>query len=77
MPVRSIKDKSGNVCTLLDTQQEPWIRYCTRVLNLQSHFDLEELQKVQQKSLRPELEELPSKELIGIILKTKNEKDSG
>ena len=31
-----------------------------RVLNLQSQFDMEELQRVQQRPLRPELEELPS-----------------
>lgn len=62
---------------MLNAQQEPWIRHFTRVLNLESHFDLEELQRVQQKFLRPKLEELPSKELIGAILKTKNEKDSG
>ena len=37
-----------------------------KILNLQSWFDLDELQRVQQRSLRPELEELPFKdELVG------------
>ena len=37
-----------------------------KILNLQSWFDLDELQRVQQRSLRLELEELPCKdELVG------------
>ena len=80
IPVRSslVKDENGNICATLDAQQEQWIRHFTKVLNLQSQFDMEELQKVQQRSLRSELEELPSKEeLVGAILKTKNGKASG
>ena len=63
MPVSSsvVKDESGNIYTMFEVQQEQWIRHFTRVLNLQSHFDLEELKNVQQKFLRPELEELSSK----------------
>ena len=39
---------------------------------------MEELQRVQQRPLRSELEELPSKEeLVGAISKTKNGKASG
>ena len=35
-----------------------------------SQFDMEKLQRVQQRLLRPELEELPSKEeLLGSVMK--------
>ena len=50
-------------------------KHFTRILNLQSHFDLEELQGVQQRPLKPKFDELPSKEELA-ILKAKNGKTS-
>ena len=73
-----MKDENGNVCTTVEAQQGRWIRHFTKVLNLQSQFDMDELQRVQQRPVKSELEEPPSKEeLLRAILKIKNGKASG
>ena len=57
-----IKDEVGNPCTSLQEQQQRWRRHFAGVLNIQSQFDTEELAKVKQRPLHPEIAELPSKE---------------
>ena len=42
----SIKDENGNPCTTSYAKQQHWQRYFTRVLNVQSQFDPEEIEKV-------------------------------
>lgn len=62
MPVRSplIRDENGNPCTSLQEQQHQWRRPFTNVLNIYSHFEEEELEKVKQRPVCPEIAELPS-----------------
>ena len=59
-----VKDENGNPCTSLQEQQQRWRRYFEGVLNNQSQFDAEELEKVKQRSLRPEIARLLSQEEI-------------
>ena len=38
-----VKDEEGNVCTTMDSLQERGRRHFTKILNIQSQFDAEEL----------------------------------
>ena len=74
----TISDEDGNPCTSLSAQQQRWQRHFTRVFNMQSHFDPEELEKVRQRPQRPELAEKPSlRELTKALGKLKNGKAGG
>ena len=48
-----------------------------KILNLQSEFNLEELDKIRQRPVRPEMAETPSEELLSALGKLKNGKASG
>ena len=63
----------------MESQQERWRRHFTKILNIQSQFDAEELGKVRQRPPRPELADLPSEEeeVMRATLKLKNRKASG
>ena len=74
----TINDEDGNPCTSPAAQQQRWRRHFSSVLNMQSQYDPEELGKVRQRPLRPELAEKPSmRELTKAIGKLKNSKAGG
>ena len=80
VPVRSgtIKDELGNPCTSAEEREQRWRRHFTGVLNQQSQFNAEELERVVQRPLRPHLAELPSEEeLVGAVNNLKNGKAGG
>ena len=58
VPVRTamVRDKDGNECTSAEAQQERWKRHYTKILNIQSEFDVEKLRKVKQQPPSPEME---------------------
>ena len=80
VPTRSatIRDEDGASCCTTEAQNERWIRHFSNILNVQSEFSLEELERVEQRPLRPELAELPTEEeLMEAIEKLKNGKAGG
>ena len=80
VPTRSatIRDEDGASCCTMEAQNERWIRHFSNSLNVQSEFSLEELGRVVQRPLRPELAELPTEEeLMEAIEKLKNGKAGG
>ena len=56
----SIKDKNGNSCITPSAKQKRWRRHFTRVLDVQSQFNPEEMEKVRQRPLRSDLAQKPS-----------------
>ena len=44
----SIKDENSNPCTTPSAKQQRWRRHFTRVLDVQSQFNPEEMEKVRQ-----------------------------
>ena len=63
MPVKAEvgKDEDGNTCTTAKAQQERWRRHFTKILNIQSGFDVVELRKVRQRPPRSEMAEVPQR----------------
>ena len=47
VPTRTavVRDESGDVCITSEAQNERWRRHFTKILNVQSEFDMEELSK--------------------------------
>ena len=77
LPVRSamVKDEDGIVCITTEAQHETWRRHFSKILNIQSVFNVEELERVRQRPPRPEMAELPSdEELLRAVGKLKNGK---
>lgn len=69
------RDGNGSPCTSLQEQQQRWRRHFTNILNI---HDAEELEKVRQRELRPEIAEPPTKEeLEETVGKLKNAKAGG
>ena len=64
MPMRSavVRDKDGVTCTTTEAQNERWRRRFSKILN---EFDLEELGRVKQRPLRPDLAGFPTEEELG------------
>ena len=80
VPSRSvtIQDEDGNPCITPKAQQQRWKRHFTKVLNVQSHFIMEEVQRARQRPLRTQLERKPSmEELTNALNKLKNGKAGG
>ena len=80
MPVKAavVKDEDGNTCTAAKAQQERWRRHFTKILNIQSEFDVEELRNMRQRPPRPEIAEVPSEEeLMSTVEKMRNGKAGG
>ena len=76
--VVTINDENGNPCASISAQQQRWKRHFTQVLNVQSPFDPEELEKVRQRPLRADLAEKPSmRELTKALGRLKNGKAAG
>ena len=80
VPVRmaAVKDEDGNTCNTPEMQQQRWRRHFTKILNLQSEFSVEELDKVRQRPLKPAMAEIPSEEELQSALgKLKSGKAGG
>ena len=74
----TINDENGNPCTSLPAEQQMWWRHFSRVLNVQSQFDPEEMEEVEQRPMRLDLARAPSeRELIKALGKLKNGKAAG
>ena len=74
----NIKDEDGEPCTSVDAKQQRWRRHFNGILNVESHFNQAELDRVRQRPMRPQLAELPSlEELVEAVGKLKNGKASG
>ena len=74
----TILDEEGNVCVTTDSQKQRWRRHFTKVLNLESQFNVNEIMKARQRPVRHELAELPTmEELMKAIGKVKNRKAAG
>ena len=56
----SIKNEEGHRCITVEETQQRWRRPFTKVLNIESHFNTTELDKVRQRPVRMHLAELPS-----------------
>ena len=79
LPMRSavVKDENGHVCTTTESQHRQR-RHFNNILNVQSGFDMEELERVTQRQLKPEMAELPTEdELLNAIEKVKNGRAGG
>ena len=73
-----VNDENGNICSTPQQQQERWRRHFSKVLNIVSQFDEEELREVRQRPVRSHLAEPPTvKELEEAISKLKMEKQQG
>ena len=80
IPTRTavVKDENGNSCSTPELQQQRWRRHFSNVLNLQSEFSVEELERVRQRPMRPEMGDPPSEEeLQNALGKLKCGKASG
>ena len=55
-----IRDDEGNYCTSLSVQHQQWHKHFTKVLNVGSPSDMQELENVNQCPVRQELAEKPS-----------------
>ena len=80
VPVRSavVQDENGNSCTTTEAQQERWRRHFSKILNIQSDFDMEELSRVRQRPTRNEMTEVPSEEeVMNAVGKLRNGKAGG
>ena len=76
--LNTILDEEGNICVTTDAQQQRWRRHFTKVLNLQSQFNVNEIMKARQRPVRHQLAELPTmEELMQAIGKVKNGKAAG
>ena len=74
----TINDENGNPCTSPSAQQQRWQRHFSSVLNRQSQFNPQELEKVRQRPLRADLAREPSRrELTKALGKLRNGKAAG
>ena len=77
MPVRSavVQDENGNSCTTTEAQQERWRKHFSKILNIQSEFDMKELSRVSQRPTKSEMKEVPSEEeMMNAVGKLRNGK---
>ena len=59
-----VRDEEGRVCDTPESQQQRWREHFTKVLNLQSEFDVAELEQVRQRRERPEMADPPTEEEV-------------
>ena len=73
-----VNDENGNTCSTLRQQQARWRRHFSKVLNIVSQFDEEELRKVRQRPVRSHMAKPPTvEELDEAINKLKSRKAAG
>ena len=80
VPSRSvtIQDEEGKPCITPKARQQRWQRHFATVLNVQSQFSMEEVQRARQRPLRTQLERKSSLgELATALHKLKNGKAGG
>ena len=74
----AIKDEKGQPCTSVVAKQQHWRRHFTDILNIESHYNHAELDKIRQRPMKPKLAELPSmEELLRAVNRLKNGKAGG
>ena len=74
----TVVDENGNPCTTLEAQQQRWRRHFTKILNIQSQYNAEEINKARQRPVKHHLADVPSmEELIEAVNKLKNGKAGG
>jgi len=74
----NIEDESGNVCESVELVLEQWRRHFSNILNIESVFKVDEISRLQQKPVREELGNPPSKqEILEAVGKIKNGKAGG
>lgn len=74
----SIKDKESNLCDSADAQYSRWREHFNQVLNIQSTFSQQELNRVHQREVQPDLDDKPTlEELVRSIRNMQNGKASG
>jgi len=66
LPLRTsnIEDENGNVCESVKLVLERWRRHFPNILNIDSVFKVDEISRLQQKPVREELSNPPSKQEI-------------
>ena len=64
VPTRSatVRDEGGQPCTTITAQHQRWRRHFAGILNIRSQYNLEELRKVGQRPIRPQMDDLPTME---------------
>ena len=73
-----VRNEMGTLCSTTEDNQQRWRRHFTSLLNVQSHFDDGELQRVRQRPLKAHIADPPSKEeLLAAIDTMKNGKMGG
>ena len=80
VPRRSVtvRNEDGTPCNTPQEEQQRWNRHFSKLLNVQSQFDKYELDKVEQRPLRSEMDDLPTREeLEKAVGKLKNGKAGG
>ena len=65
----SIRNDEGNICDSKVSKYQQWLRHFSRVLNIRSQFDAEEVEKVRQRPVRPVLGEKPNEHDITAALR--------
>ena len=55
-------DEKGKVCETPQQQQERWQRHFTQVLNIHSQVDASEIEKAEQRPLRPCMDDPPTED---------------
>ena len=60
-----VRNENGTICSSPEGQQQRWRRHFSSILNLQGDFSVEELERVRQRPLRPEMAAPPSEEELG------------
>ena len=74
----AVNDEEGNTCATVEEQQERWRRHFSKILNVQSQFSEDELEKMRQRPVRHDQAEQPTMdELTSAIGKLKNGKAGG
>ena len=80
IPLRSsnIEDENGNLCKSGSLVQERWRRHFSNILNIESAFEVDEITKLQQRPVKEELANPPSRqEIWEAVGKMKNGKAGG
>ena len=80
VPVRVtvVKDEDGRPCTTPESQQQRWQQHFMKVLNVQSLFTEDEVDRVRHRQVREEMAEPPNEEeLLDAVMKLRNGKAAG
>lgn len=64
----NVVDEEGNTCSTSQQQEERWRRHFTKVLNIMSEFDEDELEKVKQQPVRLSMADPPTREELEKVI---------